>query len=304
MKHTCLTGARLGLIAAFSMSVALCQSPGQGAPKPPAFEVASVKPSRGGGGQLADERARGWGDVTGKVNLRHIPLLYVLTQIHGLKSYQISGPDWLGKDFFDILATVPEGTPKEQIPLMFDALLAERFKVKYHRETRVSPVYALVVAEGGLKLRKPALDKDPDDRITRSGEGEDRSISGAITGPYGKIKMTATATSLHNEFLSITLKGLADYLGNGMAGLPVVDRTGLSGSYAITLDISMRELRAANPNLSSDAADSGQGTLAAPDPGDSQIRPSLEKQGLKLVKDRAPIDFLIIDHIERTPTEN
>jgi uncharacterized protein (TIGR03435 family) len=136
-----------------------------------------------------------------------------------------------------------------------------------------------------------------------TGEGEERRISSVSAGPYGKTRLTLTAAGLHNEFFSVTLKGLADYLGDGLAGLPVIDRTGLPGSYAITVDISMREMRAADPVLASRTPEPAQ-TAAAPDPGDSQIRPSLQKQGLKLVKDRAPIDFLIIDHIERTPTEN
>jgi hypothetical protein len=93
----------------------------------PTFEVASVKSSSGTGGQTTAERARGWGDVTGRVNLEGVQLTDVLLRAYGLQPYQLSGPAWLDTDPFEILAVVPAGMPKQQIPLMFQALLEERF---------------------------------------------------------------------------------------------------------------------------------------------------------------------------------
>src|SRR5580658_8127552 len=99
----------------------------------PALEVASVRPSD------PNDRAsaaipRTWGEDTRKVSLHHIPLNYLLAHVYNLKPDQLSGPSWLPDEFFDILATVPAGAPKEQIPLMFESLLAERLKLKFHRE--------------------------------------------------------------------------------------------------------------------------------------------------------------------------
>jgi hypothetical protein len=96
------------------------QAPRQATNVPlPTFEVASVKPSTGAGGQTTAERARGWGDVTGRVNLEDIKLNDVLRRAYSLQPHQLSGPAWLDTDHFDILAVVPAGAPKQQIPLMF-----------------------------------------------------------------------------------------------------------------------------------------------------------------------------------------
>ena len=79
--------------------------------------------------------------------------------MYDLQAYQLSGPAWLDTEPFDILATVPAGAPKDQIPLMFQDLLAERFKLKFHRETQTAASYALVVGEGGPKLKEALPDR-------------------------------------------------------------------------------------------------------------------------------------------------
>jgi uncharacterized protein (TIGR03435 family) len=238
--------------------------------------------------------------VTGRVTLDHIPLKYVLLKVYNLRPEQLSGPEWLGADCFDILATAPADVPKEQIPLMFQGLLAERFKLRFHRESRMMPVYALLVAEGGPKLKEAV----PDDGTDGPAKMSDGGISGTVRGPYGKIKMTSSNAGLHNEFLSVTPNGLAEYLSGGILDLPVIDKTGLSGSYAVTLDIPMSEMRVARGAISGEQADSGQPAALASEPTGFSIGSSLKRQGLKLVRQRAPVEKFVIDHVERTPIEN
>lgn len=278
----------------------------QDAAPPPAFEVASVRPSAGAGGQAADERARGWGDVTGRVALMQIPLMAVLLRAFGLQPYQLSGPAWLNADPFDIFANVPAGAPKEQIPLMFQALLAERFKLRFHRETQVAPVYALVVAAGGPKMKEPLPD-DPNatEGFKVTGSGEKRVISGAITGgPFGRSTLSVANGTLHTEFASMTMESLAEYLSQGQVDLPVVDMTELKGSYRVPLDFSMSDMPGVRARLQADQGNASQAVPTASDPSGPSLRESIEKLGLKLERRRLPVEKLVIDHIERAPTGN
>jgi uncharacterized protein (TIGR03435 family) len=274
----------------------------------PKFEVASVRASVSTGGQLASERERGWGNVTGRVNLLHIPLRFVLLRVYNLRSYQLSGPAWLETEPFDILANVPAGTPKEQIPLMFQDLPAERFKLKFHRETQTSPVYALVVAEGGPKVTE-GLSDDPGeaDAVSTkiSGTAENRSKSGTLTGKFGSFKLTAANGSLRWEFAGIGMNGLAEFLSQGLVDLPVVDMTNLGGSYQVPLEVSMSDMPKGANQPPADQGGAGQPATGASDPpGGISVRGSLQKLGLRLVRQRAPIEKFVIDHVERVPTGN
>jgi uncharacterized protein (TIGR03435 family) len=269
----------------------------------PRFEMASVKPSDPG--PLATDTAQSWGDVTGRVTLRHILLKYVLLRVYDLLPSQLSGPEWLDTELFDILAIAPDGVPKEQIPLMFQALLAERFKLRFHWESQVAPVYALVVGARGPRL-KGSL---PDDasgtpNANVKGSGENTPISGMFTLRTGRsrlrFKVTAADGVLHFEFPSITMAELAEYL-SGNIDLPVVDMTGLKGSYQAPLDI---EIPGANRGLPPEPDDAGQPVPRASDPSVFSVRASLEKLGLRLERRRVPTEKFVIDHIEKTPTED
>jgi uncharacterized protein (TIGR03435 family) len=277
----------------------------------PTFEVASVKSSSGTGSQTTAERARGWGDVTGSVNLKGVPLTDVLLRAYGLQPYQLSGPAWLDTDPFEILAVVPAGAPKQQIPLMFQALLEERFKLRFHRETQVAPAYALLVAAGGPKLKESAPDDiylAPTETTTLPSGSVSHSSEG--TGPFGMAKTRFANGILHTEFASMTMRSLTGYLNQypdtqyviGLLDLPVVDMTELKGSYPVTLDISRGDMpRARGP---ANQGDADQGLPSASDPPGNSVRASLQKLGLKLERRRLPVEKFVIDHIERTSTEN
>jgi uncharacterized protein (TIGR03435 family) len=116
----------------------------------PKFEVASIKPSQRG-------RAGGVRLDGALFTSSGIPLRNLIYSAYGVPAWTVSGgPAWLDTDAYDIAATLPPGAPKEQINAMLQELLAERFKLKIHREMRDYSVYALVVAKDGPKLKASA----------------------------------------------------------------------------------------------------------------------------------------------------
>jgi uncharacterized protein (TIGR03435 family) len=169
------------------------------------------------------------------------------------------------------------------------------------------PAYALLVASGGPKLKvaeaDAAIPGQPNGKNGSSaritGSGDNKTISGAVRGgPFGDFKLTSANGVLHFQFATMNMKGLSQYLSQGLVGLPVVDMTNLNGAYEVQLDISNADMLAANspPPATADGS--------ASDPSGGSVAASLQKLGLKLEKRKAPIERLIIDHAEKTPTEN
>lgn len=124
----------------------------------PVFEVASVKIARAPASDrvscfvpcTAGERVTVQGS---RVAIRYMPLYQLVVMAYRTKLHQLSGPNWMRSQRFDIDAKIPEGVSKDQIPEMLQALLAERFKLAIHRESREQPVYALMLARGGRSLK-------------------------------------------------------------------------------------------------------------------------------------------------------
>jgi uncharacterized protein (TIGR03435 family) len=233
-------------IASLILSAA-CGAFAQSTPAPPAFEIASIKPSPPYTGGAVYVGAR---NDPGRVSYSRVPMKYAIRTAYGFTSNTKieSGPGWLDSDMYDVVATFPAGTPNDRVLAMLQTLLAERCKLVVHRETREQPVYGLAVAKSGPKL-KPY---DPANR----GNGNRR-------GPG------------HLELHNITLAQLADNLYSD-AGRQVVDMSGLAGTYDVVLDWT-------------DGA---------------SIFTAIEEQlGMKLETRRAPIEYLVIDHVEK-PTEN
>jgi uncharacterized protein (TIGR03435 family) len=229
---------------------------------PRAFEVASVKratPSPGGGSNSSMRLD------PGRLTCTNVSLKKLIWESYSVKEYQVAGPDWISTEIYDIAATLPPGTTGDEVRLMIQTLLAERFKLTLRRETREMPVYALVVGKNGSKLQEVEFGR------------ASTSLSGG--------RFTAVKVPMRNvtEFLS------------RQTGRPVLDETGLKGFYSFTLDFAPEE------------------AAPAPAPGspipDSAVGPSLfnalqEQAGLKLEARKAPVEFLLVDHAEKIPTEN
>jgi uncharacterized protein (TIGR03435 family) len=252
---------------------------GQPAATPPAFEVASVKlapPATGNGIRVS------MGGDAGRVSYSNVTLRNVMTQAYKVKDRQISGPDWLDSERYDIVAKIPADTPKDQVPLMLQTLLAERFKLALHREQKVMPVYALVAGKNGAKLHEA------------SSEAGGFRMS---MGPKGR-QLTGNAS----------ISALSDVLSRFM-DRPVLDMTGIKGVFEISLEWTPDDSRSAS-KFGLGAPGPGRPEVAAEGKAtDSADAPSIftavqEKLGLRLEAKKLPIEILVVDHVEKVPTEN
>lgn len=324
---------RYGLVAMLAAAAAFAQTPAQ---PPLEFEVASIKSA----GPLDPMAIRqGKMHVGMKVDgaicdIGAFSLRDLIRTAYDVKDFQISGADSLGSPMdaqrFNIEAKLPRGTTEKDVPQMLQALLAERFKLAIHRETREQSVYALIVAKGGPKLKEaepdPPAPKDAPENPTtpKAGErvfamgpdqvrvsGNMRDGGGGVTvkgGPMGQMHVTMADGKMHLEAAKMTMAGLAD-LATRFAGRPVVDMTELKGEYQVSLDLSMDDLRnvarAAGMVMPGGPAPAGAaGIVDASDPSGSTIFTSIQQMGLKLEARKAPLPFIVVDHFEKLPTEN
>ena len=177
------------------------------------FEVASVKPSqpRNSDGVIM---VKAGGDPALQ-EYTNMSLRSLILDAYLVKDYQLSGPDWMQETLFDITARLPEGASRKEIPAMMQKLLAGRFGLKVHRETKELPVYELVVAKGGIKTYPP--DKKDEPKLQPDGT---YTMTGGLSGP-GIVTATGTET---------TAQDLAELLSHS-ADRPVLDKTGLTGKY-------------------------------------------------------------------------
>jgi uncharacterized protein (TIGR03435 family) len=229
----------------------------------PRFETASVKP--------ADRCSMQNSIDPGMITLNGDPLKVVLAEAFGVKMDQIVGPSWLDADCFAIVAKMPEGATRDQVPAMFQAFLTERFHLAAHKETRSSPGYALMVDKNGPKFKE-----------SEAGQVRFLSAPGA-SGIKGPVSMALLARTV-----SLRLR------------CPVEDLMGLKGKYDI--DVSWTPDRAIEP-LGSYAA--GLPEVAAPSGAAVDIFTAFrDSLGLRLERRKEQVEVLVIDHIERVPTEN
>src|ERR1041385_5070345 len=152
-------------VAGLTVLAALCAFAQQSASHPE-FEVASVKPSK----PAIDGRLmiRLGGDP-GRIDYTNMSLKMLITRAYGVKDYQVTGPAWLDTERFDVTATHPPNTPREQVQAMLQTLLEDRFKMTVHKEKKVLPAYALTVAKGGHKIQTEPGEPGPDGRPRMGG---------------------------------------------------------------------------------------------------------------------------------------
>jgi uncharacterized protein (TIGR03435 family) len=201
----------------------------------------------------------------GRVVATNVTLGILLRWAYGVQEFQIAGePGWSTADGYDITAAPEKPATREQTLQMLQAMLADRFHLVLHRETKELPVYSLVIAKGGPKLAK--LD-DPDETHT--------SMRGPVGTPGGGRKLMGRATMAH----------LAGNLGGLVLDSKVIDRTGLSGLFEFTLEWTQ---------------DAGGAAVAA---GPSLFTALQEQLGVKLEAAKGPVEILVIDHVEK-PSEN
>jgi uncharacterized protein (TIGR03435 family) len=226
---------------------------------------------------------------------------------------------------------MPAGSTKEDAPAMLKQLLAERFKLAVHQATQERPVLALVVGKSGQKIKEapptPPIDEDkalePGEMKMDGPEGPMRvkmNGDGSQTINMGKEgvitqRMDGATQSMKMQATSISMEGFARMLNRlmsagGTGSKQIVDMTGLKGNYSLSIDLSLAEIMAmaqnAGVNIPRPAATADPvAVAAASDPvGGSSIYASVQALGLKLESRNAEVMKLVVDHAEKTPTEN
>ena len=262
------------------------------------FEAVTVKASPPNDGRFMRgcKGGPGTGDpVSWRCTNATISMLVM--RAYDIKHYQLTGPDWIASTNYEIDARLLADTTKEQFQEMIRNLLAERFKVEFHWSKKEMGMYDLVVAKGGPKLQewvdKPA--GDPKDDPPGWGTGGKGAVTDADGYPNiprdckGCMSINAAGKARWRSGKG-TVQNLAEMIGNQL-GMPVSDRTGLTGQYDITLSWS-----------------SGGGidrrADADADPGMTVEAAVQQQLGLKLVSKKGLVDIIVVDKAERTPVEN
>jgi uncharacterized protein (TIGR03435 family) len=244
---------------------------GQGVTRP-SFEVGSVKPAEP---LRFDDEVDLFRQLynavkidPAQVRLTNQTLEYLISSAYRVKTFQISAPAWISSARYDISAKIPDGVTTDLVPEMLQSLLEDRLKLKCHRDSKELDVFVLSVGEGGLKIpQKPA-----------------------------DYKFSATAAAWPQK-----MESLANDLTRAV-GRPVMDETGLPGEYMVPRDFRDSVSRAYIGSLHLPSSAAPEGVAAAPSAGD--IRLSIQTLGLSLRPGKQSFPLLVVDHAEKTPTEN
>jgi uncharacterized protein (TIGR03435 family) len=227
-------------------------------PAAPSFEVATIRPSPLGAKQAEI--------AAGNLTLRNLPL-NLIAWAYGVQTYQVLGlPGALNNTRFEVAAKAATPAPESELRLMLQNLLAERFKLKLHREKREMSALVLTVPKNGHKLRG-------------------NNVEGSPSFTTGAMNLTGVGA---------TIGQMTDFLSREVQ-IPVVDQTGLTGRYNYHLDIRSYVTDEIKRNADKGVPIEGPGIMAA----------AIQEQlGLKVDSGKVPLEVIVVDSIEKTPTEN
>jgi uncharacterized protein (TIGR03435 family) len=267
------------------------------------FEVASIRPSPDAPpqGVVAGARIDG-----AQFRTSYLTLKDYIAAAYKLKLYQITGPDWIGTERFDVTATLPDGALPAQAPEMMQSLLEDRFQLKTHREKKEFPVYALVIAKGGLKMTETPPDADLANADARA--PQEFTGAGSNQGVSVNLGQGASFTFANNKFEAKKLN-MATVAGTLERFLdrPIVDATDLNGRYDFSVPVTAEDYQAMLIRSAVVA-----GVILPPNvlrlidgaPTPTSLFDGLEKVGLRLEPRKAPLDTIVVDSALKRPTEN
>jgi uncharacterized protein (TIGR03435 family) len=276
------------------------------------FEVASVKPA----GPLnpmmvmSGQQRVGMKVDGARVDIANWSLADLIRTAYAVKAFQVSGPDWISRERYNVVAKLPTGAAPDQVSRMLQALLADRFKLAFHRESKEHSVYALVAGKGGVRLKESSADSVPPPPPP-DGPGDHARMASLLTdGPMGPVNIAPSGMgTMRLSAVRVSTATLADMLSRFLDRV-VVDQTGLKGEYDVSLDLSMDEMRnvAKSAGISSPGmAPNGEMARHMDSDGNSSgpsIFQSLQDMGLKLENRKAPVEVIVVDRAEKSPAEN
>jgi uncharacterized protein (TIGR03435 family) len=255
--------------------ICLCSSSlfGQSALQPLSFEVASIRRA-----ETSDSVVGGRGGAGGarssvtlsQATYWHFDMFNLLIMAFHVKPYQISGPAWLRDVRYDITAKIPAGASRSQVPLMLQKLLQDRFNLTFHKDTRKLHVYALLAA------------------------GKHSRLQEVIDDPTAIVSERVTVGSGHLSSSHISMAGLAEKLAS-FVDLPIVDMSGIEGNFNVTLNWDPEESQPGSPQ---------GGDKSLRKNGQDLFMALRQQLGLQLKVRNEWTDFVIIDHLEKTPIAN
>jgi uncharacterized protein (TIGR03435 family) len=235
----------------------------------PAFDVASVKVSSPGAAPGERRRRDNIQVSPGTVTMRGVSLKVAIRWAWHVTEFQVTGPDWLDSERYEIAGKAAGPATEEQLRLMMQSLLQERFKLALHRQTKELSAYVLVVGKNGPKVHE--------------------------TKTEGESSIDINQRQLSVSVQRAPVSQLIDLMSNVLRA-PVVDMTGLTGRYDLTLNVA---------KYAADMAAQGKSMDSAPADPQALISMILQEElGLKLEARKMPLELVIVDHAEKSPIEN
>jgi uncharacterized protein (TIGR03435 family) len=235
----------------------------------------------------------------------------MLVRAYGIKHFQFVGPTWLDTERYDFVATVPKGATQGDIPLMLRRMLEQRFRLVAHHEFREMPIYRLVVGNSGSKLKsyqEHGIGEAPSQRDTPNSASAKLPVDRdgfPVPSPGKRQTMTVmTDGRPHMLAIQMSMGELAEWL-TSQVDRSVIDATGLKGEFDFRLTWAIGEgtsWRGLTPPPAAGEVPAANGPIDSDAP---TIFDAIREQlGLKLLQGKGRVDVLVIDHIEKTPTEN
>jgi uncharacterized protein (TIGR03435 family) len=284
-----------GIFAFAVLSLACAQAaPG------PEFEVATVRPSatEPQGGVNVGLHIDG-----AQVRIASLTLKDYIAIAYRIRISEVFGPDWISSDRFDVAATIPEGHKPDEFRQMLQALLVDRFQLKYHKEKREFPVYDLVLGKGPLKLKEAPPDVDKGNasqplEVAGGGSVAGVNVNLGRGSSYSFAPNRFEAKKLNMETFASNLERFADR--------SIVDKTGLKGQYDFTFEINPEDYQ---PMLIRSAIAAGvslppQALRLLDGASSASLSDALEQVGLRLEPRKEPLDVMVVDSASKTPSAN
>jgi uncharacterized protein (TIGR03435 family) len=233
------------------------------------------------------------------ISCENVTLTMLVGRAYNVSYDQLAAPDWMTQQRFDIAAKVPAGASKEKVGEMWQRLLIDRFKLAAHRESRVVAKFDLQVGKDGPKFKEASENPAPNDAASAETphargpnkldkDGFPELARPGMIGMDGRIRLYET---------KMTMEQLATVC-TGQLGKPVSDATGLAGQYEIRL------YWVSDTGAAQSAGRNGAAPSASDLDGPTLIQALQNQLGLRLESKRGPVEFLVVDHMEKLPTEN
>jgi uncharacterized protein (TIGR03435 family) len=266
------------------------------------FEVASIKPSAPAAQGEANVGLR----IDGaQVHVASLPLSEYVRIAFQVRGHQVSGPAWISTTRFDVDAKLPPGTSRDQVPDMLRALLEDRFHMKTHREERSYDVYAVSVGTGTVKLKQAKV--DPETASGPGGPALNVAVQGSASGVHIDMGRGAYFSLLPDrlEVRKLSMSSLAGLFERFM-DRPVIDATGLTGTYDFDAPLTPEDYRAL---LIQTALNNGvtlppQAMSLLRGGSNESLSGAMRAAGLKLESRKAPLDTVVVDSVLQSPSEN